>query len=283
MIRSVKHICLYAAALLTAAGCSQPEGDAAGEGVVRLSAEVAVAMDAATRAGRVGLDELGCTGLPAASDMMLRVVSADGKHPYDQTFKGPQQLTLFATTYDVSMYAAGAEPQYDDDGVLVCDEGENKPFFAGSQSVTVPKGGETSVQLTAGVANTVVCVKFSENFMGYFGNGAEFTIATDAGNSFGAGYDAGAGEAGVHYYFVQPRRFVISGWALKQTPASGMSPVKVEFADTVNESPAAGTMYTYTFDVSTVGSSDGGVQITLNGDPVETEEVDTELNPGARP
>ena len=54
----------------------------------------------------------------------------------------------------------------------------------------------------------------------------------------------------------------------------------MRFAEVVNETPAARTLYTYKFDVSGVGDT-GEVIITLNENPVATETVDTELNDDA--
>ncbi|MCH5335343.1 MAG: DUF4493 domain-containing protein [Alistipes sp.] len=148
----------------------------------------------------------------------------------------------------------------------------------------------TPCPIAAHVVNTLVTIEFTDNFKNYFPNGANFRIET-LRNSFPRtgtpkiGYDAGAADSYVPaVYYLRPYSFRITGEAVKATPAADIDPVTVRFAETVNASPAPQTLYRYRFDVSGIGGGDSsGITITLNGEPVDTDDTDHELNPDARP
>ena len=115
-------------------------------------------------------------------------------------------------------------------------EGAGKPYFEAVAETTVAIGQEsTSVKLTARLLNTIVRVKFTDRFKGYFGNGADFTLTTAAGSEFALDYTTAE-----NYYFVRPAEFVITGQATKQTPSATQPAQTVKFAATTNAAPAPG-------------------------------------------
>ena len=271
-------ILLWAAAL---AGCAKeaPDAPATGYGTLALTAGCASEIVAQTRAERI---ELPAEEIPARSDLGLLVESADPEYEFTQCWESvadydSQNDSLWATKYTLTLFT-GEKP-----GAEASPEGIGCPYFEGSATKLVSVGLEaTRVDITARLANTAVRIGFTERFKGYFGNGARFSLTTEAGNSFETGYAPGEAEADAVYYYVRPGRFTISGEATKQTPSAAQPAQTVKFADTVQEAAAAGTLYTYTFDVSGVGPTEQ-VVITVNDRPIRTETIDEELNDDAIP
>jgi len=264
---------LLAAALL--AGCEKEIATPAeGYGTLALQAECVPTVEAATRAGQTELPG----PIPAVEDLTLTVESLDPEHPYVRVWEhvgsyDSQTDYLFATKYRL-VIRSGAEP-----GADRSPEGEDAPYFEGSTETTVAAGKEsTHVTLRARLANTVVRVKFTDRFKGYFAGGAKFTLTTAAGKECGPINYETEGTC----YYVRPARFTIAGEATKQRPSATQPAPTVKFAETVNETPAPCTLYDYTFDVTDAGA--GQVQITLNDTPIRTETLaDEELNDDAKP
>ena len=271
---------LWAAALL--AGCAKETNDApaTGYGTLCFSAACSAVVMTETRAEtRV---EIPAETVPAVADLGLLVESIDPQHDFAQIWPtlgsyDSQSDYLWATRYKITLFS-GEEP-----GADRAPEGIDLPYFEGSATKLVSVGLEaTRVDITARLANTAVRIGFTERFKGYFGNGARFSLTTEAGNSFETGYAPGEEAAEAVYYYVRPGRFTISGEATKQTPSAAQPAQTVKFADTVQEAAAAGTLYTYTFDVSGVGPTEQ-VIITVNDRPIRTETIDEELNDDAIP
>ena len=272
---------LLLAALL--AGCAKDEGGntpATGYGTLRLAVECSPAIAAETRAA--GQAEIPADAIPAISDLALRVESIDPEYVFSQSWKSvgdydPQNDYLWSTDYAITLFT-GETP-----GVETSPEGADCPYFEGSAEVAVAIGREsTRVDITARLVNTIVRIDFTDRFKGYFGNGAEFTLTTEAGNKFSIGYTADDPKTVGTYQYIRPGGFTIAGEATKQTPSPTQPAQTVKFADTVNEAAAAGTLYSYTFDVSGIGDT-GEVLITLNDTPIRTETTDEELNDDAIP
>ncbi len=265
---------LLTAVLFFGCGKDEPTLPAEGYGTLALTAECTPTVEALTRASeQVAFPEQ----LPAAADLALTVESTDPEHPYMHTWErlgdyDSQEDWLFATTYRLTLHS-GSEP-----GLENSPEGAGKPYFEAVAETEVAIGLEsTRVELTARLLNTIVRVKFTDRFKGYFGSGADFRLTTAAGGEFGIGY----AQDGTCYY-VRPAEFEITGEATKQRPSATVEPQTVKFAATKNPAPAPGTLYTYTFDVTETGDT-GEVRITLNDEPVRTEEIDEELNDDAIP
>ena len=257
------------------AGCAKEEpAPTQGYGTLALTAECAPEIVAQTRAEQVPFPG----ELPAAADLTLRIESLDPEHPYTNVWTrsgdyDSQADYLFATDYRITLHT-GTEA-----GLENSPEGPGRPYFEAAAETPVAIGIEsTRVKLTAKLCNTIVRVKFTDRFKGYFGNGAEFTLTTAAGGEFVIDYTT---DGLCHY--VRPAEFVIAGRATKQRPSATVEPQTVKFAETKNESPAAGTLYTYTFDVTDAGDT-GEVKITINDTPVDTQLLaDEELNDDAIP
>lgn len=264
---------LLAAALL--AGCDKEIATPTeGYGTLALQAECVPTVEALTRAEQIPFPG----ELPAAADLALSVESTDPEHPCTQVWErmgdyDSREDYLFATTYRLTLFS-GTEP-----GLENSPEGIDLPYFEGSAETAVAIGVEsTRVTLKARLLNTIVRVRFTDRFRGYFGGGACFTLKTAADSAFDIDY-----AAAENYYYVRPAEFVIEGRATKQRPSATVEPQTVKFAAVKNETPAAGTLYTYTFDVTGTGDT-GPVQITLNDTPVDTELLaDEELNDDAIP
>lgn len=275
----------YATILLAAVsltGCSEDAGDAsaAGYGTLRVAAECLQVVDARTRT-QVALPA-GDYAVPQVAELGLRVESADPEYDFVQEWEtlgsyDPHNDWLWATHYTVTLFQ-GEEYL----GPAGAPEGIDMPYFEGSARLRVTAGIEpTPVHVAVRVANTIVRIAFSERFRGYFPNGAAFALTTDAGNEFTVRYTAGEQEPET-YFYIRPARFSIAGEATKQAPSPTLPPQTVKFAQTVNDAPDAGALYTYTFDVSGTGHTDG-VVFTLNDDPIRTEIIDEELNDDAKP
>lgn len=275
---------LLTAAVLLAA-CSKNEPDPIrypeGTGALALNVGCTPEVAAVTRAGEVPLPD-GIT-VPDGMDLRMRIVSTTTGTPFDRVWArvreyNPRQDLMPEADYRITVFSTsqwvGAE------NVDNIPEGENKPYFEGVTNTRVVARQQTPVTIAAKLANTIVRIDFTERFRNYFPNGARFTLTTAAGNKFEVGYSAEDHTVAETYWYVRPKRFTIAGLAVKQLPSSTADAEVVRFAEVVNETPAARTLYTYKFDVSGVGDT-SEVIITLNENPVATETVDTELNDDA--
>lgn len=261
-------------AAATAVACSTEATEtpaAAGYGEIAVSGAVSTVLDARTRA-QVELPD--GTAIPSVDGMALSIESTDAANPYFKEWGAVSEYSakkdlLFATTYNVGIHSAEASD------AMHSAEGTNRPYFEGVQAVTVVARQQTPVTVTAALANAIVKIGFTDDFKGYFPNGAQFTLTTEAGSEFTTGYTADDHTVAEQYWFIRPDAFSIAGSAVKQRPSATVEPETVTFAETAGTA-AARTLYTYTFDVKGVGS--GTVNITLNDTPIATDEEDNEMN-----
>lgn len=271
---------LAAAALLGA--CSKgedPAGEEARYGALAIDATCAADVEAVTRA-RVELPA-GCP-VPDWREMTMRIASKTGGFNYNRVWArvanyDPKKDLLLEGDYEITIFST---PTWH--GVANIEEGADKPYFEGTATpVTVERRKQTPVPIRAVLANTIVKIEFTDEFKGYFANGATFTLTTAAGNVFTVGYTAEEKSVADTYWYVRPDAFTISGRATKQRPSSTADPETVQFADTkmTKADVKPTTLYTFRFGISGVGSTDGGVTITLNDEPIDTETIDEELNP----
>ncbi|MDE7077467.1 MAG: DUF4493 domain-containing protein [Alistipes sp.] len=268
-------IILLAAVVLAA--CAKDEGGetrAEGYGTLVLAARCANAVTAETRAQA----QIPAEDIPTADELGLLVESVDPEYEFSQVWPAlsaydSQNDYLWATHYKLSLFS-GTEPV----GAGLAPEGIGLPYFEGSETTLVSVGLETThATVTARLANTAVRLVFTDRFKGYFGNGAEFTLTTDAGTEVGLNY-----ETAEKWCYVRPARFTLSGEATKQTPSATQPAQTVRFAEQVNDDVQPGKLYTYVYDVSGIGDT-GEVIILLNDTPVRTETTDEELNDDAKP
>lgn len=153
-------------------------------------------------------------------------------------------------------------------------EGENLPCFEDATDVNVIARTKTEVNMTPTLVNSIVKVEFSDNFKGYFANGAAITITSGNGNTWQVDYDS------TPYIFVESGKTVkVSGSAIKQRPSATVEPEEVTFTS-VDKALEACKVYVYKYDVTDAGSVT--VQFTVTNEPEEIIEVGNfELNDDA--
>ena len=147
-------------------------------------------------------------------------------------------------------------------------EGERLPYFEGKTSgVTVEAGYTRDVNVKVAIANSAVCVEFTEAFQNYFPE-AHLTIEAASGKKFNVDYTASAPYKKT-YYWVNPRHFKISGTVKRQSSGSGLQGAEEPIEDvTVADSKVeAQHCYTYRFDMSGTGAA-GGITITYDDQPI---------------
>lgn len=318
----MKRILLIMTLAGTLASCTKsPAGRTDRSGTLRIEGESAGVISVHTRAdGQKTLSELGetvpdPTGLRTLISCKSREWLLDGENPwkeYESVSAANAADVLYMPADYIVTLASGSLPDYTDlsggqtvssaerpyhtgDGTLVplVAEGRHLPYFEGRAEVTMPKSGNVTAHVTLQVANTAVCIRFTDAFRHYFENGAEFLIrtrsfgdgadATTAGSTFTVSYDSGEGDL----FWIRPQGFVISGTATRQDPSPGIieaKPVRFEDYPVKDADVRPQTLYTFTFDIQNAGNTEGdegGIHVTLNDDPIEIIEEDVELNPNA--
>ena len=264
-----------------------------GKGVVMFA--VAPQTTLSTRA-QVELSTLGVT-VPAVSDMTLSITAPASAYPSQAPFSylgkvgdyndDAKRTYLEASDepYIAEVYAGDADAEGVDKAYFEsrnADGGRQIPFIVTARTRSV-------VDITAKMVKAMVQIKFTDEFKGYFGEGAALTLTTAAGAEFVVSYDNTGADTGI----VKPifvlagagKSFTIDGWAIKQRPSANIDPVKLEF-EAVGRNGSAGnevneqTIYTYTFDVADAGYVTVKVEVT--NEPVQEIPVITkELNDDA--
>ena len=243
---------------LTLSACSEEaaQSEQKGEGRVTIDCVVSTTV-VDTRAN------VSCT-TPAAEDFTLRI---DGvSHTYSEDYATIAQFNednyLHNGTYKATVVAGD-----------VTEEGYDKVTFAGSAKFDVEPRMDAEVQITATIANALVKVEVTENFERYFEGGHTLTLTTDAGNEFDV-------TAQNDILFIAPADFTIAGTAIKQHNQSGAEGVVVTLPEYKATNVQAQTLYTVKFDVEDAGSAT--LTITLNETPVDSVEIEQELNDNAK-
>ena len=191
--------------------------------------------------------------VPEVSDFSLRIEGEE----YDQRWEKfsdfiSAENSLAAGAYTASI--AWGDPS---------QEGLNKPAYVGSTPFTIQPQRVTEATITARLANALVTVSFTENFLAYF-HDAEITLTTEAGNNFL--FDA----ITLQTVFIAPGSFSLEGKAFKQNGTQVDFPKRQLTAQ-------AQYRYTYTYDMSTAGAAT--ITIRLDDHVVEEIVIDQELNP----
>lgn len=153
-------------------------------------------------------------------------------------------------------------------------EGYDKAAFRGEQTFTVTARQQTTVDIEAHIANSLVKVALTDNFRNYFTGGWKLTLTTAAGNSFDVSTPSD------EPLFIAPESFSITGTAVKQPNVSGGNGIEITLPEMSRDNLAAQTIYTVTFDVSTAGRAT--LQILFDDTPVETIDIENELNDNAQ-
>lgn len=244
----------------------------------------------------VELSTLGVT-VPAAEEMTLSITAPASAYPDETPFSFTGKVGDYNKDAKRTYLEASGEPYI---AVVSSgnaqEEGVDKAYFEsrnadGGKQIpfTVTARTQSIVDITAKMVKAMVQVKFTDEFKGYFGEGAELTLTTAAGAEFAFSYDKTGDNTGLtEPVFVlagADKSFTIDGWAIKQRPSANIDPVKLEFEavgrdgsenNKVNEQ----TIYTYTYDVVDAGYVTVKVEIT--NEPIQEITVVTkELNDDA--
>ena len=243
---------------LSACSDDAAQGELKGEGRVAISCVAATNVDV-TRA------DISCT-TPAFEDFAIKI---DGvSHTYSAEyadfaeFYAEEGNYLYHGSYKATVIAGD-----------INEEGYDKATFVGRKEFSVEARKETTVDITAYIANALVKVEVTEAFEKYFAEGYSLTLTSAAGNEFEVTEQTDP-------LFIAPVSFTISGTATKQPNQSGAEGTVVTLPEFKKESLAAQTMYTVKLDVEDAGSAT--LTITLNDDLVATFDIEQELNDNAQ-
>lgn len=258
---------------------------------------------AITTRATVDLEDLGVT-LPTASDMVLTITPPEGGYddsaatPFSYTgtvgeYNGPENRDAkkrYLPASNQPYKATLVWPSATEGSTPATEEGIGKAYFESrnadggkEQGFIVTARTSQSVSMKAKMIKAIVRINFTDEFMGYFGNGAEMTLRTAAGNEFKVGYTADGTKSniGTPFFIVAgaDKSFTITGKATKQRPTANIEPQTVTFTPVGRDGSAGNevaeqTMYTYTFDV--VDANNVTVTIDINNEPVGEEVVGTE-------
>lgn len=184
------------------------------------------------------------------SDLKLRLSSVDGE--YTQTWNSVDEMPVSAE-YPVGGYKL--EAFYGEENA----EGFNKPYYYGSQALTVLENRSTPVSLTASLANSMVTVVYTDAVKDYFAS-----ISGEVESSTGLKTVYAVDETRPVY--VKPGSTTVSVDVTKQSGVSAkLSPV------TFNAEPRH--HYTVTFDVNGGETGKGTLTVTFNSDLDTKEEI----------
>ncbi len=261
-----------------------------------------------TTRATVDLSTLNGVTLPTANDMVLTITAPEdgyeetpsAKFSYSGTvgeYNGPDNRDAkkrYLPASSKPYVATLVWPSATDSTTPATEEGVNKAYFESrvtnddasigkEQGFVVEARTSQSVEMTAKMVKAIVQINFTDEFMGYFGNGAEMTLTTAAGNEFKVGYtaDGARNNVGTPFFVLagEGNSFTITGKATKQRPTANIDPQTVIFSPVGRDGTAGKevdeqTMYSYTFDV--VDANNVAVTVDINNQPIGTEVVGTE-------
>ncbi len=234
----------------------EPKGEANEKAQVNFNLIVSNEVDE-TRAN------ISCT-TPAAEDFALKIEGVG--HTYAKEY-----ATIAEFNEDNYLHIGSYKATVTAGDIAV--EGYDKATFVGSEEFAVEARKETSVEITATIANALVKVETTENFRNYFVGGHSLELTTAAGNTFDV-------SAQTEPLFIAPGEFKINGTATKQANQSGAEGSVITLPEYKMESAAAQTYYTVKFDVKDAGGAT--LEITLNETLVESIDIEQELNDNAQ-
>ncbi len=235
------------------AGCSDdfvPGSKTKGKIAPRISldTEVTNALPTPSRASAMGI---------SVSDLKLRLTPQNGK----TSPKEWNSVDEFNTNEEFTVGAYTLEAYYGD----INEEGFNKPYYHGSSTLTVNENEVTSVSLPVALANTMVTVKSTDAFLGYFAE-AEYALQS-AGSTSEVAYPVSASDAA----YMKPGEITLYADVTKPNGKSA----RVEAAR-FNANPKS--HYTVTVDVNNGQVGDAVMVITFSDDLDGVETVEIELN-----
>lgn len=288
-------------AVATLVACSKDDDTYTGDipkgmGTVEFAVTTQTVISTRAAENQVELSTLGVT-LPEAGAMKLTITPPDGGYietPEDEfSFEGTVSEYNGVDNRDARKryIPASSEPYV---ATLAWgnadEEGIDKAYFesrnnagGNEQGFVVEARSSEQISMAAKMVKAIVRIDFTDEFKGYFANGAEMTLTTAAGATFKVGYKAdGTAENINKPFFVlagEGKSFTIDGKATKQRPTANIEPQTVVFA-TVGRDGTAGSevseqkMYSYLFDVDNANSVT--VAVTVTDEPLETIAISTE-------
>ena len=252
-----KFFTLASLLALTMVACTneEPKGEANEKAQVCFDLTISSEVDV-TRAN------LSCT-TPAAEDFALKIEGVG--HTYTKEYATIAEFNednyLHLGSYKATVTAGD-----------IAEEGYDKATFVGGEEFVVEARKETSVEITATIANALVKVETTEDFNNYFVGGVSLELETALGNKFDVSSQS-------EPLFIAPGEFTVNGTATKQANQSGAEGATITLPEYKMESAAVQTLYTVKFDVKDAGRAT--LEITLNEELVASVDIEQELNDNA--
>ena len=235
----------------------------------RIAIDFSTSGEVDTRADRILLEKL-----PTPADFTLKIsgaatdenTSAFSKEWSSFAGYNYEEERLFHGKYDVTL-------TYGDPAV----EGYDKPAFAASATEVVVenKNKTTPLPMTATLANAIVTIRTTDNFNGYFPK-SKFSITT-ATDTYEFEKENTEKENTSHLFIAPQQNVKINCSCVRQN--NWANDTYETLAPQTIPSVVAKTRYVVTYDLTTAGSVT--ITVTLNETPLDTEDIDTEINPNA--
>lgn len=258
---------ITAALLLLAASCSKQEnGTPSSDGYGRIRLHGTADVSIATRA-EIDVTTLGVT-VPRPSELALTIHSDDPE--VNSVWENADAFNAADTLFKAGVYTATLT--YGDPEA----EGENKPYYSGTEQFDLTAGTTAEVAVTARIANSMAEIRTTEAFDRYF-HDATFTLRTGAGNEFR--FTPGAEPADSPVFVQAGTSISISGTARQQSQTGTDEGPEVKLAAEPLASTSPRTRHIFTFDAADAGSAT--LHITLDENEELTSSVDIELNDNA--
>lgn len=227
-------------AFLSVISCSKNVVDESGKVTFQIAADQFVADQTKSNVSDY-------TALPAADDFIITIKDASSSKVWSGKISEWDESTqLVSGNYTVTA-------EYGD----AAEEGFDKPYFAGAADFAIVGGETKSVSVSVSLANTVVKISCSDDFVNYYSDyGFKITRTGAEIVSFPKGETRAA--------FLDGYMFVLEGTIAGKSFSREFSNLD------------AATAYTILFDVSNVGGST--ISITFKNETVPVELGDYELN-----
>lgn len=240
---------LLALAAITITGCSD-ESSVLSDGRGRVS--LSLTLDSSvTQAGGLGR----AAGDLSADDLQLKMTSASGS--YEKTWNNVHDFND-ETSFAVGDYTL--EAFYGDADT----EDFDSPYYHGMTNVSVTDGGNTTVSMTAELANSMVTIEYTDAFRSYFTD-----YSAQLHSAGGAYIDYGADETRPLY--VKPGECdVIISITKPNGTAATLQPTSF--------TAKAKTMHRIKFDVNNGNVGDAVLTISFDETVLDGETIEIELS-----
>ncbi len=215
----------------------------------------------------VGLDTEVENALPSKSRAQAAVITVDDLKlkliPDDETSSPSvwESVAQFNSNEEFKVGSYKLEAYYGD----ISEEGFGKPYYYGSTTLTVRENEVTNVSLSVGLANSMVSVKTTEAFDGYFTDAA-FALKS-AGSTTEVAYPAGSAEAA----YMKPGEITVYADVTKPNGKSAR-------LEAVTFNAAAKCHYAVSVDVNGGQVGTASMVITFTDELDGTETIEIELN-----